>query len=171
MWVLETSRLRLRRLTPDDLPLLVEMFADPQVTRFYGSIPPLKEFAGQWLQRQLGRYGRGEPGMLYAELKPNASFVGMTGVTIQDVEGRTEYEVGYHLRSLYWGQGLATEAALACRDYGFTRLGRERLVSLIHPENYASQRVAGRLGMTLERRALWHGMEHLVFAMMRPAVL
>src|SRR5215210_188544 len=51
----------------------------------------------------------------------------------------------------FWGRGLATEAARACRDYGFDDLGYARLISLIDPANGASRRVAEKVGMSLER--------------------
>jgi [ribosomal protein S5]-alanine N-acetyltransferase len=61
-------------------------------------------------------------------------------------------EVAYTIAREYWGQGLATEAAQAILQYGFEKLHLARLVSLIEPENIASQRVAGKIGMTFERR-------------------
>ncbi len=51
----------------------------------------------------------------------------------------------------YWNRGLATEAALGCRDYGFKTLRLERLVSLIDPGNLPSRRVAEKVGMQMER--------------------
>jgi len=53
------------------------------------------------------------------------------------------------VRRELWGQELATEAAVACRDYGFDHLGLDRLIALIRPENLASRRVAEKTGMTL----------------------
>lgn len=73
----------------------------------------------------------------------------------QRVDGVSEIEVGYHLRRDFWGQGLATEAALGCLEYGFTTLDRRRFVSLIHPQNMASRRVAEKVGMTHRREVEW----------------
>jgi RimJ/RimL family protein N-acetyltransferase len=68
------------------------------------------------------------------------------------IEGRSEVEVAYLLAKEYWGQGLATEAALAIVEYGFEQLGLSRLICLIVPENQASQKVAGRIGMRFEKQ-------------------
>ena len=66
-------------------------------------------------------------------------------------------ELGWRLDRTAWGRGLATEAAVAARDDAFVRLGLAELISIIHPENHRSQRVAIKLGM---RRAL--SIENLV---------
>lgn len=62
-----------------------------------------------------------------------------------------EVEVGYHLRTATQGHGYATEAAAACRDHARYRLGVDRLVAIIHPDNTPSQRVAERIGLSFER--------------------
>ena len=64
-----------------------------------------------------------------------------------DVDQVTVAELGYDFRSDYWGQGLATEAALAVRDYAFQTLGLPELISLIRVGNAASRRVAEKIGM------------------------
>lgn len=48
------------------------------------------------------------------------------------------------------GQGFATEAAAACRDFARDRLGAEELIAIVHPENHASTRVAAKIGMHRE---------------------
>ena len=77
-------------------------------------------------------------------------------------------QIGWHVRRDLWGQGLATEAALACRDYGFDHLGLERLSALIHPENIASRRVAEKIGMTLLRQIEHRARTRCLYGMERP---
>jgi RimJ/RimL family protein N-acetyltransferase len=69
----------------------------------------------------------------------------------------TELEVGYHIRAVLQGGGLATEAAAACRDYARDVLGVSRLIAIIDPRNRPSQRVAEKLGMVVERDSDNHG--------------
>lgn len=69
------------------------------------------------------------------------------------VDGLTEIEVGYHVRTALQGRGLATEAAAACRDYARDVLGLKWLIAIIDPCNRPSQRVAEQLGLVVERRA------------------
>jgi RimJ/RimL family protein N-acetyltransferase len=71
------------------------------------------------------------------------------------------------LRRAYWGRGFATEAARAALNYAFSELQRPHVVSLIHPENMTSIRVAERLGERLEGRAQIFGIEVLVYGIHR----
>jgi RimJ/RimL family protein N-acetyltransferase len=100
-------------------------------------------------------------------LKSSGELIGDCGLTVQDVDGANEIEIGYHLRRDLWGQGLATEAASACRDFGFARLPVERLISLIRPENLPSRRVAEKNGMTVWKEVMWKDLLHLVYAIRR----
>jgi RimJ/RimL family protein N-acetyltransferase len=67
----------------------------------------------------------------------------------------------------WWGNGYATEAAAAALAYAFTALKKDRVISLIHPENLASIRVAERLGETLQGRTEMMGQERLVYGIDR----
>ena len=67
------------------------------------------------------------------------------------VEESAEIQLGYLLTPEYWGQGIATEAAIAVREHVFAHLGVERLVALIDSGNHRSKRVAAKVGMTYER--------------------
>ncbi len=58
--------------------------------------------------------------------------------------------------------GIATEAAAAWRDYAFDTLGLERVGSMVSEKNVASRRVAEKLGMTVEREAMWDSLPHLM---------
>ncbi len=78
-----------------------------------------------------------------------------------------EIEIGYRLRRDFWNRGLATEAARTVRDHGFRDLKFERVISLIHPENHASRRVAEKNGMILERETTFRSFPTFVFAITR----
>ena len=91
-------------------------------------------------------------------------FAGQCGLVAQEVAGRREVEIGYLCLRRHWGRGLATEAARACRDYGFERLGRSRLISIITPANRASRRVAEKTGLHLEKEVEWRGLRACVYA-------
>ena len=62
-----------------------------------------------------------------------------------------ELEIGFHTARPYWGQGLATEAALACRDHAFDTLDKQRVISWIKHGNTSSRRVAEKIGMRFEK--------------------
>ena len=88
---------------------------------------------------------------------PDDGFVGDCGLTPQEVGGVTELEVGYHVLPALQGRGYATEAAAASRDFARDVVGAKRLVAIIHPDNRPSQRVAEKIGLRPEKRAVVHG--------------
>jgi RimJ/RimL family protein N-acetyltransferase len=82
-------------------------------------------------------------------------------------EGWPGFEMGWALLRPYWGLGFATEGARSALEYAFVTLGRERVISVIAPENHRSIRVAERLGERLERTALVNGREALIYGIDR----
>ena len=90
--------------------------------------------------------------------------MGECGICAQEVDGEREFEISYRMRRDCWGNGLATEAARACRDHGFNQAGLRRLISIIESGNAASIRVAEKMGMTLEKRASFHGIPVLIYS-------
>ena len=66
--------------------------------------------------------------------------------------------------TIYWGKGLATEAAIATRDYAFARLGITRLISIIDPENVRSIRVAEKIGMQYEKDVVFQSLPVRIYA-------
>jgi ribosomal-protein-alanine N-acetyltransferase len=66
-----------------------------------------------------------------------------------------------------WGQGLASEAARACHDFGFSQLKMDSIISLIRPENLPSWRVAERNGMKVWKETTHGGLPHLVYRIQR----
>jgi len=148
--VLETERMALRRMDFGDVESLRGIFEDPEAMRFYPSTKDEGETRG-WIQWNLDSYARHGFGLWIATLQETGAFAGQCGLVVQEVEGRREVEIGYLFLRRLWGQGLATEAASACRDYALQKLGIPRVVSLIDPGNVASRRVAEKVGMRLER--------------------
>lgn len=162
---LETERMLLRPLARDDVDGVHEVFRDPVAMRF--SITGVRDRAGtaEWLKRATSIFERDGHGFWAARLKETGAYVGHAGLLLQQVDGRDEVEIAYWFRRSFWNRGLATEAACACRDHGFDVLGRERLISLIVPENVASRRVAEKVGMSLERETVWKNTRVCVYAM------
>jgi [ribosomal protein S5]-alanine N-acetyltransferase len=166
--IVETPRLILREFLIDDVDALARVLSDPETMRFY---PAPLDSAGveQWIARNLRRCAANGHGLWAMVLKANGELVGDCGLTIQDVDGASELEIGHHVRRDLWGQGLATEAARICRDYGFARLSVDRLISLIRPENLASRRVAEKNGMVVWKEVVRVGVPHLVYAVRKDA--
>jgi [ribosomal protein S5]-alanine N-acetyltransferase len=165
MQVLETPRLILREFVVDDVDALALVLSDPETMRFYPA--PLDSVGvEQWIARNLRRYASNGHGLWAMVLKVNGELIGDCGLTVQDVDGLNEIEIGYHVRRDQWGKGLATEAARACRDFGFARISVDRLVSIIRPKN-PSRRVAEKNGITVWKEVTRVGLSHLVYSIGR----
>ena len=164
--ILETPRLVLREFVPGDADPLARVISDPETMRSYPA-PYDEAGVADWIARNLSRYERDGHGLWAIDLKSTGEMIGDCGITLQEVDGQPLPEIGYHLRRDMWGQGYATETARACRDYGFTQLNAEVLISLIRPENVPSRRVAERNGMTVWKEINRAGLKHLVYAVRR----
>ena len=165
--ILETTRLMLREFVDDDVDALAAILSDPETMRFYPA-PLDRGGVADWIQRNRRRYRTDGFGIWAMILKSSNELIGDCGLIRQLVEDRDEIEIGYHVRRNLWGNGFATEAAQACRDYGFRQLPVKRLISLIRPENLASRRVAEKNGMAAGKGILWHGLPHLVYSIPAP---
>jgi ribosomal-protein-alanine N-acetyltransferase len=166
MNILETPRLILRQFEPDDVEALALTLSDAETMRFYEA-PFDRAGVENWIVHNRVRYKEQGHGLWGMILKSSGELIGDCGLTVQHVEGADEVEIGYHVRRDLWGQGLAPEAARACRDFGFGRLPVERLVSLIRPENLQSCRVAEKTGMTVWKEVVLRNLPHLVYAIRR----
>lgn len=152
MIVLETARLTLRHLEPADLDALASIQGDPEVMRYFSSGPRSREVTADDLARCIAL--QAEHGFsVWATLdRADGRFIGRCGLLPDSRDGVPEVEIAYLIARSHWGLGLATEAARALRDYGFGDLGLGRLVSIIHRDNFASRRVAEKVGMRPERQ-------------------
>jgi ribosomal-protein-alanine N-acetyltransferase len=166
---LETARLTTRFLTQEDAANWLEYCSDPIATRFTGMDGKTpEEMAREGIALSLKRYKENRFGLQALISKETGEFIGKCGLLLQEVNGRNEIEIGYHLLPRYWGHGYATEAAKKFRDYAFERHLTDSVVSIIHPNNTASKKVAMRIGMKLEEtNAIFHGKEHELYRITR----
>jgi [ribosomal protein S5]-alanine N-acetyltransferase len=166
MVILETLRLQLREFEPADSDDLATILSDQQTMQFY---PHPYDRAGvdEWIVRNRRRYQDDGVGLWAMKLKATDLLIGDCGIILQEVDSEKLYEIGYHLRRDCWGQGLATEAAIACRDWAFANLKADRLIALIRPANVPSRRVAERVGMSLWKQVSWHGLAHCAYSILR----
>ena len=163
---IETQRLLLRQMMPKDAPALLKVFGDAEAMRHYPAAFDEARMQA-WVAWNMRSYETRGHGLWTMVLRATGEVVGDCGLVSQEVDGSPEIEVGYHVRRDLWGKGLATEAALACIDHGFTQFGFRRFVSLIHPQNASSRRVAEKIGMKLRRETEWKGKATCIYGIER----
>jgi RimJ/RimL family protein N-acetyltransferase len=147
---LETDRLTLRMWRESDLDPYAEMCADPLVMRYLGagkvmtrseSWRSIAFFVGHWHLKGYSHWA--------VEEKATSAMIGRIGFL--NPEGWPGFEIGWTLARHAWGKGFATEGAKAALQYAFEVLDQPHVISLIHPENKPSMRVAERIGEKFER--------------------
>jgi RimJ/RimL family protein N-acetyltransferase len=156
---LRTERLLLRRWRPEDEAPMAAINRNPEVQRYLNR--PVSEAAiaafhgtlvAHWDQHGFGLYA-----LESREPDDAGALLGFAGVAyptfLPSLAERPE--IGWRLARHAWGRGLATEAAGAARDHAFATLALPQLISIIHPDNDRSRRVAEKLGMARERQ-VWH---------------
>jgi ribosomal-protein-alanine N-acetyltransferase len=161
-FILETPRLRLREFVSQDVDALALILTDAGTMR-YDPVLFDRARVEDWIARNRRRYAANGHGLWALILKSTGELIGDCGVTVQSVDDIDELEVGYHLRRDHWGQGYATEAAQACRDWAFQNRSADYVISLIRPENLPSRRVAERNGMTVWKEIIWRDLPHSVY--------
>jgi ribosomal-protein-alanine N-acetyltransferase len=138
--------------------------ANPDFMRFSLGPKTPKQTAA-FLETVIGWHRAGLPSPFAVVNRSDGALIGYCGFLHQEVDGEREIEIGYRLHPQYWNRGLATEAARAVRDHAFADLGLSRVISLIHPDNLPSRRVAEKIGMLVEKKTEFRGFPTLVFAL------
>ena len=164
---LETERLKLRMWRESDLDDYAELTADPLVMRFLQPGKPLTRgeswrsiafFMGHWQMRGYGHWA--------VEEKASGRMIGRIGFL--NPEGYPGFEIGWTLARHVWGKGYATEGGSRALQYAFKELDQRHVISLIHPDNTASMRVAERLGEKREGTVRLGEWDVFVYGIDRP---
>ena len=167
---LVTERITTRFLVKEDAKEWLGYISDPIATEFmsFDAAMTHEQQCNWWVDMCLKRYEEGRYGLQALIHRETGDLIGMCGLLTQEVSGKTELEVGYHLLRKDWGLGFATEAARLFRDYGFQHIDVDSIVSVIHPNNFRSKNVAIRNSMKLsEKGSIFRGKEVDVFRITR----
>ncbi|WP_158269351.1 GNAT family N-acetyltransferase [Saccharospirillum sp. MSK14-1] len=143
--MLETERLRLRAFTQNDAENFAALNANADFTRFLGQGEPI-DAAASWrvMATIVGHWQLLGYGLWLVEEKDSGRFVGRVGLL--NLPGWPGIEVGWGIAPEFWSRGYAFEAAVAAMRWGFDELKLDELISLIHPDNQASKKLALRVG-------------------------
>ncbi len=144
---LQTDRLLLRHWNDGDLEAFAELNADPAVMEFFPDALDRNQsdaLAAE-IRRRMDEHGWG---MWAVEVKATGEFIGFVGLNTNTVTPRGEnVEIGWRLNRQSWGQGYATEAAVAALSFAFDELGLDSIVAFTTVNNSRSRAVMERLGM------------------------
>lgn len=145
--MIETQNLRLRSFVPDDLDdYFTQVYGDADVMKYIsGGQPRSRERTNDVLMfamRHEQTYGYSIWALLN---RADNRFIGHCGLI--HPSDSAEIEVVCALGKHFQGQGIGSEAAIACLRYGFETAGLERIIALAYPDNKASQHVMGKIGM------------------------
>lgn len=146
-----TSRLRLRRLTTADAPLMLAVWNDPGFLHYVGdrgirTLDEARDALREGALRLYAEYGYGPYAM---ELVQSGELIGICGLFRR--EGLHEPDIGFAVLPEFRGQGYVHEAARSVRDFALERLMLPRLVAVVSPANAVSVAIIRKLGLEFER--------------------
>src|SRR5881409_284092 len=153
---LQTPRLILRPFLEEDVDVMAELFANPDFMRFSLGVFTDRKQTLAFIEKVITWDRAGIPSQFAVLLRGEDAIVGYCGF-FHHAEVPGEIEIGYRLHPDYWNRGLITEAARAVRNHGFHDWKLLRVISLVHPENVPSRRVAEKNGMTVEKEITFRG--------------
>ena len=159
--VLSSDRIKLRGWQDSDFHPYTTLVSDPVMMRFIGGgamsyKEARKEFNGmreQWIDRKIGIF-------VIAD-KTSDKLLGFSGLFESPLID--EPELSWSLSAKNHGKGYASEAAVLVRNWAFREHNIGPLMSLVHPDNISSKRVAERLGASVESHSTWMGQPRLVY--------
>ncbi len=148
---IHTERFLLRPIEITDAEDILELDSDPLVHKYLDNkiISSLEE-AREIIEYIQTQYRDNSLGRLAIIDKSNNAFIGWSGLKIENVlrPGRTYYDLGYRLKTKYWGKGIGTETAEAVLDFGFGELGLETICAAADVLNLASNKILTKIGMS-----------------------
>lgn len=152
MVILETPRLQLRHLVPQDLDALFRLYKDPEIRRYFpDGTRTLEETREELAWFEHGHPAHPELGLWATVERESGELIGRCGLLPWTIADEPEVELAYLIDKAHWRKGLATEASRGIVEYARTRLRLKRLICLIMPDNTASAGVARNVGMQFER--------------------
>jgi RimJ/RimL family protein N-acetyltransferase len=149
---LETARMYFRQFEATDAPLLFELDSDPEVMRFIskGQPTPLAKIQNEIIPKFLNYYRQSPPqGFWAAHLRDSGDFIGWFHLRPSTLPV-AEMELGYRLKRVAWGRGLATEGSRALLEKAFNHCGYDKVCAHARAINLASRRVMEKAGLKFE---------------------
>ncbi len=163
---METKRLIFRKIEQSDYDNLKEIISDEETMKYYPK-PYDDQGVQKWINWCQGCYKKRGFGLFAIILKENNNFIGDCGITLQNINGKEVFEIGYHLNKKYWHNGYASEASQFMRDYYFNNTENNEVYSYMNKENIPSINVAKRNGMIFIEEYDEDNYPHVVYKITR----
>lgn len=171
MIVLETERLVLRHLTPDDAEFALRLVNEPSFLQYIGDkgVRNLDDARAYLANGAIASYARNGFGLNMVSLRDGDLPIGMCGLVKR--EALPDADIGYAFLPEHWSKGYALEAASAVMAHSWAQFGFTRLLAIVSPDNRPSIQLLERLGMHYERTMSFAGNpdDTLVYAIERTA--
>lgn len=167
---LSTERLNIRPLEKTDSEAWSAFFKNNDGLKFFSfdlSLPA-EQLGNDWIEKQFLRYQENRFGHLALTDKQTGNLIGQCGLLLQEVDGKPEIEIGYHVLPEYWGNGFASEAARALKQFAWDNAVADTLISIIHVDNIRSQRVAKKNGMQRTVQTEFQGKPVYIYRIAKP---
>ena len=151
MKILETDRLILRELTPDDAEFIFELLNEPSFIQNIGdrNIRTLDDARAYIVNGPVASYAKNGFGLYLVVLRETGESIGMCGLIRRD--GLEDVDIGYALLPRFWSRGYAVEAAQATKAFAKDAIGLNRIVAIVDPANAGSIRVLEKIGLRYEK--------------------
>ena len=165
--IITTDRLTLRGWTNSDAEALFSLNSDPVFVKYLGNGQTLsREDSWRVMAMLTGHWALKGFGLWAIELNDTNEVIGRAG--LWEPEGWPATELGWGLSPKHWGKGYASEAASACLHWAFEELKLDSVISIIHPENTASKKLATQLGEKYSHSRVINGVNLDIYKMTNP---
>jgi ribosomal-protein-alanine N-acetyltransferase len=159
--ILETERCIVRPFTQEDAENLMPILGSEAVMHYSMTgamdLSTILTTIEDWIALY-ERYGFAPWAVMH-----NNMLIGYAGLDIRVVKEIEQVQITFRLAESHWGQGFATELAIAIRDYAFTSLGLSKVIAIIDPDNQASIRTISKIGMRFEKAVIYGGLSLHVY--------
>ena len=149
--VLETDRLRLRRLSVDDAGFILKLLNEPSFIQNIGDrgVRTIADAQAYIRNGPVASYEKHGFGLWLVETKESGAHIGICGLLKREV--LEDVDIGYALLPEFWSRGYALESASAVLSYGREKLGLKRVLAVVNPQNQSSIRLLEQIGFEFEK--------------------
>lgn len=151
MVVLETDRLRIRKVSVDDAGFILRLLNEPSFIQFIGDKRARTEDDARSyiLSGPVASYEKHGFGLYLVEVKESGAPAGMCGLIKRDA--LEHVDIGYAFVPEHWSRGYALESASAVVSNAREALGLRRILAITTPDNQRSIRLLEKMGFRFER--------------------